>query len=89
MWSIFHSTLFFWLYGCCRGRCKSKDYTRDKLDSVIYKEKDTPIPAEIMDAEEEKREEEHEDNDVVDVTAAAACDGVETSVEQWSENAKI
>lgn len=56
---------------------------------MIYKEKDTPIPAEIMDAEEEKREEEHEDNDVVDVTAAAACDGVETSVEQWSENAKI
>ena len=74
-WLIVHSTLFFWLDGCCRC-CKSKDFTKDQLDSVTYRETDIPIPANIIDtndAEEEKREEEHEDTDAVDVTAAPAC----------------
>lgn len=62
LWSILHSTLFFWTDPCCQN-CKSKDYTHD---SVICTERD--IPTNFIAEEEEKREEELEDTNAVDAT---------------------
>lgn len=64
LWSILHSTLFFWTDPCCQN-CKSKDYTHD---SVICTERDIPTNF-IAEEEEEKREEELEDTNAVDATA--------------------
>lgn len=68
LWSILHSTLFFWTDPCCQN-CKSNDYTKDRHDSVIYTERD--IPTNFMVEEEEKREEELEDTSAVDATTSA------------------
>lgn len=65
LWSILHSTLFFWTDPCCQNNCKSNDYTKDRHDSVIYTQRD--IPTNFM-VEEEKREEELEDTSAVDAT---------------------